>query len=319
MTPITSKRYRTRATNFYRSRWEGSDPTSAQICAALKECAPEYVPGSFRVLKDALVHDQLSRENNDSAAAIQAFVNPVTERGSTIRRKRKPTKIRSVPEEDFNELITHLKKQECFDEIAAVAMAYILGTRPCEMRTVKMKGNLAHITGGKKQAKLKRGADRTLEITDSNVLSMISSVAAHMAACPRSDAAIRDRLRKECRALWPRRKKKHPTLKSFRHQLGATLKASDGTAEGLAYVMGHQSTNSISVYGNRRSGEGRKLYVAPAKGADLSKIRKPAKAPLYGRESLVGEVQFPGATRGSSWVDRIRGLPSTVSPSESRR
>lgn len=317
MTPITSKRYRIRATNFYRARWDGSDPTSAQICAALKECAPKYVPGSFRVLKDALVHDQLTRGNNDCAAAIQAFVNPVTERGSTIRRKPKPPKVRSVLEKVFNELIAHLMKQGCFDEIAAVTMAYLLGTRPCEMRTVRMEGNLAHITGGKKQAKLKRGADRTLEITDPNVLSMISSVAAHLAACHRSDAAIRDRLRKECRTLWPR-SKKHPTLKSFRHQLGATLKASDGSAECLAYVMGHQSTNSIGVYGNRRSGEGRKLYVAPAKGADLSKIRKPAKAPLYGRERVVGDIQVPGATRGSSWVDRMRGLPSTISPSESR-
>lgn len=159
--------------------------------------------------------------------------------------------------------------------------------------------NQVLITGGKKNAELQRGADRALEVLDPTVLGLVAKAAKIMSRCLRSDAAIRDRLRQECRLLWPRRKKKQPTLKSFRHQLGATLKASDETAEGLAYVMGHQSTDSISIYGNRRSGQGRTLYVVPAEGADISKIRKPAKAPMYGRERVIGVIEFPAATRSS--------------------
>ncbi|MDO7894919.1 hypothetical protein Q5Z23_34920, partial [Pseudomonas aeruginosa] len=51
------------------------------------------------------------------------------------------------------------------------------------------------------------------------------------------------------------------------------LKASGESDEALAYMMGHQSIESISVYGNRRSGAGHKLHIRPAQDADLSKVR----------------------------------------------
>ncbi|EPG3483471.1 TPA: site-specific integrase, partial [Pseudomonas aeruginosa] len=104
--------------------------------------------------------------------------------------------------------------------------------------------------------------------------------------------AIRDRLRKECRVLWPRRKQ-HPTLKSFRHQLGSNLKASGESDEAIAYMMGHQSIESISVYGNRRSGAGHKLHIRPAQDADLSKVRQPKQPAVFGRERVVGRIEVP--------------------------
>ena len=113
-----------------------------------------------------------------------------------------------------------------------------------------------------------------------------------MRICPRTNTAIRDRLRKECRALWPMRKQ-HPTLKSFRHQLGSTLKASGESDEAIAYMMGHQSIESISVYGNRRSGAGHKLHIRPTQDADLSKVRQPKQPAVFGRERVVGRIEVP--------------------------
>lgn len=303
MLPKTLLRYQTRALNFYRQHCGEEEPTSAQICAALLAKAPDYVPSAFGVLKSAIASDQLARGNHKAADAIRQVVNPVTAPGSKIPRKDKPKKVRSVSFADFKALLQHLHAGGYLDEVAAVILAYYLATRPCEMRTVITDGNHAHITGGKKNKTLGRGADRTLAITSSKVLALVGWAAKRMGACPRTDTAIRDRLRNECRALWPRRKKKQPTLKSFRHQLGSSLKASGESAEGLAYVMGHQSTDSISTYGNRRSGEGRKLHIRPAEGSDLSKIRNPEKTHRYGRERVIGQVEFPAATRGHRFAE----------------
>ena len=114
-----------------------------------------------------------------------------------------------------------------------------------------MESNI-HVIGGKSVPQ-DRGSDRTLVIDDPAVLQAVAGAAKWMRICQRTNTAIRDRLRKECRALWPRRKQ-HPTLKSFRHQLGSNLKASSESDKTIAYMTGHQSIESISVYGNRRSG-----------------------------------------------------------------
>lgn len=302
--PTTLVRYQTRAANFYQRHCGSDAPDSAQICAALLASAHHYQPCSFSTLKSALQHDQIAKGNHDAAKVIRKVVNPITAPGSGLSRKPKPRKVRSVLQADFKALYKHLRGQGFIDEAASLILAYCLGVRPCEMRTITVLGNHVHIVGGKKSTPLHRGADRALVIDDPKVLHLVTQAASWMSNCPRTNTAIRDRLRKECRTLWPRRKQ-HPTLKSFRHQLGSTLKASGESAEAIAYIMGHQSTDSISIYGNRRSGEGRKLHIKPAESSDYSKIRKPQNPSRYGRERLVGQIEFPAATRGH-WFGEMK-------------
>tara|TARA_R110000868_G_scaffold188512_1_gene431243 strand:+ start:3380 stop:4324 length:945 start_codon:yes stop_codon:yes gene_type:complete len=304
MHPITLKKYQTRAHNFYRAYCGEDDPTSAHICAALLTRAQELQPNSFSTLKSALLNDQIARGNHGAAQAIRQIVNPVTAPNSELARKPKPSKVRAVSHADFKALYKHLKNQGYIDEAASLMLAYCLGVRSCEMRTITVVNNHVHIIGGKKNAALNRGADRSLIIDSPKVLRLVRQAASWMSNCPRTNTAIRDRLRKECRTLWPRRKQ-HPTLKSFRHQVGSNLKASGESAEAIAYIMGHQSTGSISIYGNRRSGEGRKLYIKAAESSDLSKVRKPEKVPRYGREKIIGKVEFPAATRGH-WFHEMK-------------
>lgn len=308
MQPTTLKRYQTRAQNFYRSHCGESDPSSAQICAALLACANEYRPNAFSVLKSALLNDQLARGNTDAATAIRKLLNPVTAPGSPLAKKPKLKQIRKVPLEDFKALYKHLHAGSHLDEAASLVLAYWLGVRPCEMRTITVTGNLVHICGGKKSAELHRGADRTLVIDKPRILKLIEWAAHRMSNCQRTNTAIRDRFRRECRSLWSRRKK-HPTLKSFRHQIGSILKASGENPETIAYIMGHQSTESISVYGDGRSGADRKNHIRPAEGIDLSKVRKPKSPPRYGNGKVVGRIEFPAATRG--WLP---GPPKESSP-----
>ncbi|HEP8117511.1 site-specific integrase [Pseudomonas aeruginosa] len=307
MQSLTLKKYQTRARNFYRKHCESQAPDSAQICAALLEHASEYRPNSFGTLKSALAHDQKARGNHQAAKAIKQLVNPVTAQGSTLPKKPKLKQIRSVSEEDYRELQEHLLAHEFMDETLSLVLAYYLGVRPCEMRTITVTDNRVHIIGGKKNATQDRGADRTLVIEDPAVLQVVADAAKWMRICPRTNTAIRDRLRKECRALWPRRKQ-HPTLKSFRHQLGSNLKASGESDEAIAYMMGHQSIESISVYGNRRSGAGHKLYIRPAPDADLSKVRQPKQPAVFGRGRVVGLIEVP---------QRLTNRLAKVRPSES--
>lgn len=63
---------------------------------------------------------------------------------------------------------------------------------------------------------------------------------------------VQSRLERVTLRLWPRRKAR-PTLYTLRHQMGAGLKASGASRAAIAYVMGHQSTQSVEVYGDRRS------------------------------------------------------------------
>jgi len=304
MNPTTLTKYQTRARNFYRTRCGEDNPTSAQICAALLATAQEYQPNSFSTLKNALQHDQLSRDNREAAKAIRKVVNPVTAPDSKLVRKAKPRKIKSVLHADLKALYFHLKENGFIDEAASLILANYLGVRPCEMRTITVVNNQVHIIGGKKSAPLHRGADRTLIIESSKVLRLVRQAASWMSNCPRTNTAIRDRLRKECRTIWPRRKQ-HPTLKSFRHQVGSNLKASGERAEAIAYIMGHQSTDSVSIYGNRRSGQGRKLHISIADDVDLSEVRTPKKVHRFGKEKAIGQIEFPAATRGHWFAEMM--------------
>jgi hypothetical protein len=292
MHPITLKKYQTRAANFYRKYCGSNTPNSAQICAALLACAHELQPNSFSTLKSALLNDQIARGNLKAAQAVRALINPVTAPGSELPRKPKQKGVRSVSDDDFWQLVVHLRSHDFHDEALCVVLAYYLGVRPCEMRTITVTGDQVDIIGGKKAEKLERGADRTLVIEHPEMLKAITEAAKWMSNCPRTNSAIRDRLRKECRTLWPRRKQ-HPTLKSFRHQLGSNLKASGESDESLAYIMGHQSTDSINVYGDRRSGAGRAIYIRPAASVDLSIVRKPKKPAPFGRGKVVGIIEIP--------------------------
>lgn len=305
MQPDTLKKYQTRAQNFYRNHCGGDDPTSAQVCAALLTRAPQYRPNAFSTLKNALMNDQLARGNIEAAKTIRNLVNPVTAQGSQIAKKPKLKQIRKVPLEDFKALYKHLHVGGFLDEAASLVLAYWLGVRPCEMRTITVTDNLVDIIGGKKSAELHRGADRTLIIGKPNILKLVEWAAHRMSECPRTSTAIRDCLRKECRKLWPRRKK-HPTLKSFRHQMGSILKASGESPESMAYIMGHQSTESISVYGDGRLGAGMKSLVSLAEGAVLGSIRQPQKPQRYGQKRILDEIVFPAATRGHWYIEMRR-------------
>jgi len=83
---------------------------------------------------------------------------------------------------------------------------------------------------------------------------------------------VQDRIRSAGKKLWPQRNAV-PSLYSWRHQLGAELKASGIDRVQVAYLMGHQATESVDRYGNSRTARGGRVMPGVPGDVDLSSIR----------------------------------------------
>lgn len=73
--------------------------------------------------------------------------------------------------------------------------------------------------------------------------------------------------------------------------MGSNLKGSGMDRREIAYIMGHQSTESVNRYGNSRTAQnGRKMPIVP-EGTDLSKIRENHTQPPKAEVSKKQEVE----------------------------
>ena len=275
MQKSTEERYRKLAQNFYKTRLADQKLSTSTIRQALEACAKDYRPDYFRVLKNALAFDIRQRGHEEAADKILKTVNPTTQPNSVTPAKPKPPSIRALSENDIISLLKHLgANRRYYDVFAAVTLAWLLGVRPSEMETIEVVGDHFKITGAKKDEQGVRGADRTLTLPNKDDFTLAAQAVAIYQEHHRSQSAIRDVLRENCRQLWPRRKLQ-PTLKSLRHQLGANLKASGLEPKMMAYIMGHQSTRSIERYGDKRTAHSGKFSLpCAAPGADISRVRR---------------------------------------------
>ena len=155
----------------------------------------------------------------------------------------------------------------------------LTGARPCELNGIFIDGRRIHISGAKLSHDGLRGASRTLE-ADDGVCKILRNALAAFKCQPRSMDSIRVALNQVATELFGSRKV--PSMYTLRHQFGANLKASGFSEIEMAYVMGHQATDSISRYGDKRLGRAEAVKVKPASDADLSKVRKTVPARMRG-------------------------------------
>lgn len=290
LNPVTQKKYLAFASGFYAKWMPDGGITPARIIEALGKAAPEYRPASFRVLKNAIAFDQELKGYKGAAKKILDYRNPVTKPDSNHKPKPKKKKVKSLTETDFWLLVESLTEKGCNEEVASLMLAWICGVRPCEMRTIFVGADKVYVSGGKKSHAGLRGADRILNIEDEDVLATVGFCADLMRTSPRSASTIRDRVRQEAKLLWPRRKNL-PTLYSLRHQFGANLKAAGLDDRMRSYLMGHQSTQSIQVYGDKRVGDASSIKVKPASGVDYSMIRTKNSSPPLAKPQKVSRAE----------------------------
>jgi len=289
LNPVTQKKYLAFASGFYAKWMPDGGITPARIIEALGKAAPEYRPASFRVLKNAIAFDQELKGYKGAAKKILDYRNPVTKPDSNHKPKPKKKKVKSLTETDFWLLVESLTEKGCNEEVASLMLASACGVRPCEMRSIHVDAGKVFISGGKKSHRGLRGADRVLVIDDESTLAAVKFCSDLLVASSRSASTIRDRIRKEAKALWPRRKVL-PTLYSLRHQFGANLKAAGLDDKVRSYLMGHQSTKSIQVYGDKRTGDASAIKVRPVVGVDYSMIRVKDSCEPYAKSAKGGRI-----------------------------
>lgn len=263
-TEKTKAEYRRLAAHFYEKRLDGV-PSPKQITDALKECAGEYRPAYWRRLRCALALDQREKGYKAAAERIEGTLNPLTTdlrgeaydkdlRGAVPPKQRRAKSITVADRERLYGALGAATGQEMRETLFAVMLADTLGVRPAEMLhlRVDLERGEVHVKGVKKTKQ--RGADRVLRVPKGLGYIVAAAQEIQRAESDRPGVIhrVQSRLDRLTRQLWPRRRAR-PTLYTFRHQTGAMLKASGASRAAIAYVMGHQSTQSVEVYGDRRS------------------------------------------------------------------
>jgi integrase len=278
MNEKTKSDYIKLADNFYKTRLKNEDITPKKITDALKNAAYDYRPDYFRKLRNALAFDQESKGFKKSADRINETKNPLTAADAPLMLKRqikpKQKRVKKIVEADYNKVLSKLSKND--KELkAALTIADLVGCRPAEMLNIEI--NMPYeilIRGAKKTEKNERGLDRKLTMNYQDVFDIQQAVSVLKAGDTddyKTDIMhrIQTRLDTLTKSVFPRRKSQM-TLYSFRHQLGANLKASGLDRVTVAYMMGHQSTKSIGVYGDKRTSNGN-VNIKPSISLDEQK------------------------------------------------
>ncbi|MEH6387429.1 MAG: site-specific integrase [Pseudomonas profundi] len=290
----TKKEYISIAENFYRTRLNNQELNADNIWGALLRCAPDYAPSYFNRLKCAIAFHQNSIGNGWTAKIVRGTRNPVKAipGGFPVTVS---SRARSISMDKLNILISFLEKNGYEAECAALLIIYQTGARPCELQSMKVVDDCILIDGAKKTENGNRGADRVLTGNTKHFSSSIDQLLSLLRNSGKSPDAIRLSIYEAVRLLFPG-DKKQISMYTMRHQFGANLKASGMSRVEMAYIMGHQSTESVSRYGDKRRGLAGAVMVRAVAEADFSQVRDKAATKIWNRkpEAVSPESSPPG-------------------------
>lgn len=282
----TKTEYISIAANFIKTRFDKDEAiTPRAITDKLKACAVEYRPDYWRRLRRGLELSQLELGYNKAAIRIAETNNPLTKDKITFNKnksliKKKQSRAKRITEKDEKILFNYIHDNKEKYLYHYLNIIKITGCRPAEVPNIKFLNDKEfYIKGAKANDKGDRGLDRIISVEKSWALRLsIQEVGKWLYSIEQKglkstpQALIKGELERVTKAIWPRGKLR-PTMYTFRHQLGSDLKASGMSRQAMAYVMGHQATDSIDRYGNSRTARsGRE--IAPSADADLSVIRE---------------------------------------------
>ncbi|RLA43949.1 MAG: hypothetical protein DRR42_21065 [Gammaproteobacteria bacterium] len=275
----TKAAYRKRAQHFYTSRIEGA-PTPKKIKGALLNAAADYRPDYWRQLRNAICQDQKEKGYTETANAISQIKNPLTTSSPIDKQKipKKQPRSKRIKLDEITRVFLEFKKKRDPLLESALTLATILGCRPAEMEKILVQSNQdILIVSAKKRTNDDRGLDRLLKLDQMqtkmvlnalNKLDLETQQIRNKGMKSSLPHLLERRLSTLTHRIWPRRKCR-PTFYSFRHQLASDLKRSGYSRELIAYIMGHRSTISATVYGSWQSGSTRGIEA----GISESEIR----------------------------------------------
>lgn len=186
---------------------------------------------------------------------------------------KKSQYCKKVPKDDYLKLMKAAKGDVLVQ--SALVLAKFTGMRPEEMHNCAFDEatNTINVIGAKKSDVLQRGADRLIKVDD-DIAQYVGVAIGNLKSTTKE--VISHRMKRLTKKTFPRRKSP-PTLKSFRHQMGSDLKllVKQGKMEvkEAAYILGHQSADSMNKYGDVRSAsDGLKISI----DGDPANIRTPS-------------------------------------------
>jgi len=283
--------------------------TPKNIKQALIISAPDYRPAYWRRLRCALATQQRESGFIKAADVIKATCNPVTaaDAPAELKTQKKPKqKRRKHVEKDEHLLLKrHLNNKGDRYLLAVIELARILGCRPIEMMSLQLKdNNQVFITSAKKTDNGLRGLDRAIVLSSADYEAVASAtITLHEyrhtkgLSAPQLQKQLQHRLATATKKLWPKRKHQI-TLYSYRHQLGSDLKASGMDRTEVAAVMGHQSVDSVDVYGNKRRSSRTLSITATAESiASVRKTQLKNQHFIANKKAAKGSVHHTTLTR----------------------
>jgi hypothetical protein len=294
MNTETQARCRSLAAHFYKTRINGS-PTAKKVSDALKNCACEYRPDYWRSLRIALAFVAKEHGFYKAADHIAATKNPITsDSGRRSEIKKKQNRQKSVSQADEKQLLDYLVHNKESVTFAAVTLVSYLGCRPAELKHLVFQNDQTIlIPSAKKTEKGNRGLDRVIHIKEARLFNSLKTSHEMFLTAPCVDPTryVQRRLEILTTRLWPKRNVR-PSLYSWRHQMGSDLKASDMNSAEIAAIMGHRSTDSVDVYGNRRSARNTRSYLTPTREIvkQVKKINRHRLLKQPGKRTTFGSI-----------------------------
>lgn len=288
MNEATQESYRKLSAHFYATQLKGEPPSPKRLSDALRAVAGDYRPAYWRRLRNAIAFDQREKGFEDAAKRVDATKNPITKDGSTEGVKPKQARAKRVAEADGKRLMDHFTALDDRTTTAALFVTKYTGARPAELKSMEIRDGRVFIAGAKKSHGGMRGADREL-VLPAQLVHMIGMALPYLKG---DIGPVQDRIRSAGKKLWPQRKTV-PSLYSWRHQLGSELKASGLDRQQVAYLMGHQATESADRYGNSRTARGGSVMPSVPGDADLSSIRVDHSEPPAAGAAVAKEGDSP--------------------------
>lgn len=259
--PATIEKRLKMARTFNRKHFGSREPSVDEIQYFLQQDAPLYRQSSWRNIRGALATYWWSKGDISVSQKIKHTHNP-----DAHIRKAKKDRCKNVTHDEFEAMLTTSYRLRNWTAASALFIARYFGCRPAEMNNIQQVDKQRFlITGAKKRDD--RGLDRIIYIDDPEIAKSMESAIKSVQDVP--TRTLQSAIGYVSEKTFPRRKIR-PTIYSFRHGLGGALKAAGVSREFVAYLMGHQSTASVDVYGDRRSGKGSALFILP--GVEVEEI-----------------------------------------------
>jgi len=269
LSPSTIRQYTGLAKKFYLGL--NGDRSLDSMAVHLKSLAYIHKPDVWRKLRRAVTYDQQAKGYIKPSKRIAKQQYPSTVLPSDRPKLR--CKVKRVKEEEFTKLYQSTTNGNLK---AALVLSKYTGCRPAEMLHIKALGNNKFfIPSAKKTEDGLRGLDRTIKLNLKEAKTVGQALKILASLDPRKGkTSLQKALERATKKVWPRRKKRI-TFYSFRHQMASNLKSTNVDLKTRSYIMGHQSTTSISSYGDMRYGTGAPDITAGVSYQEIdSKVRE---------------------------------------------